>query len=418
MKTKQTVWKLSTLAPLCLLAILASSSVALAEPLLDETQLSTRLTIFHIPPNALVAGAAAPLKVVINGDWTLEEAWVALRPVDETPFRRRNFDQRCKAAGYTLDQSPHPFCQIALRRQEGEVYLAQVEGELLQPPGIEYFIASKNRDGVRTSNFADEAFPYPVVVQGETPETRLNDRLARHHGKRSEFHVDGEVSFFGVSISPSSVVLNEGELKVDSFTDWFWSTSVDYTYRTLGALYAIRFGVNIMRGSIPEVDGYKIDNTSDAPGMNSGFGEVEFELHRLFSAAARLHLGATQDGFAAGVGGEVRIGPHWATHLALGFDWMSTIGARGFLTFAWDTVPRFPMAFTIEATERPTLSYAVSTPDGSSYDVESALSTRLILDVGFEVNEALTLGLRGGYAARTEAVTGGFVSGVDASFAF
>lgn len=418
MKKSQTSRTFAAVAALSILLSLGLSTPTQAEPLIDEEQLAVRLTIFHVPPNALVAGNTTPLKVVINGDWTLDEAWIGLRLVDDSPTRRRSFEQHCKAAGHALDQSPIPFCQVPLRRQDNESYLAQVDGELLQPPGVEYFIASKNRDGVRTTHFADEGAPYPVVVQGETDETRLNDRLARHHGKRSQFHAGGEVSFFGVSIAPSSIVLTEGDFKTDTFTDWFWSTSLDYTYRTLGMLYAIRFGVNIMRGSIPEVDGAKIDITSDSPGMNSGFGEVEFELHRLFSAALRLHLGATQEGFAAGVGGEIRIGPHWATHLALGFDWMSTIGARGFLTFAWDTVPRFPMSFTIEATERPTLGYVITTPRGDSVEVDSALSTRLILDVGFEATEALTIGLRGGYAARTEAVSGGFVGGLDASFAF
>ena len=88
------------------------------------------------------------------------------------------------------------------------------------------------------------------------------------------------------------------------------------------------------------------------------------------------------------------------------------------MSFAWDTIPRVPMAFTVEATQLPQTTYHVRTPDGGDEAFNPDIGTRMFLDVGFEVNSSLTLGLRGGLASRQESLRGGFTSGLNASFEF
>ena len=98
----------------------------------------------------------------------------------------------------------------------------------------------------------------------------------------------------------------------------------------------------------------------------------------------------------------MRIGPRHATHLQLGFDWMTRIAGRYFLSLAWTTIPHLPMSFTIEATQRPSAEYFRTITDvngnASTETVEAELGTRLILAAGWEITDQFTLGLKGGYA--------------------
>lgn len=101
---------------------------------------------------------------------------------------------------------------------------------------------------------------------------------------------------------------------------------------------------------------------------------------------------------------------------------MTRIAGRYFLSLAWTTIPRVPMSFTIEATQRPSAEYArvVTDTNGNTYTetVEAELGTRLMLDVGWEITDQLTLGLKGGYATRSRSLSSGFVGGLDAAFEF
>ncbi len=119
----------------------------------------------------------------------------------------------------------------------------------------------------------------------------------------------------------------------------------------------------------------------------------------------RLTLGASEAGFSAGVGAKATIGRMTSTHLALGVDWVSGLGARGWLTFAWTTVPGFPMGLTVELTEHPSAD-------------TNTLGSRLIYDVGIEIGDAFTLDLRVGYAQRATSFDGGFVVGLGARYEF
>ena len=78
---------------------------------------------------------------------------------------------------------------------------------------------------------------------------------------------------------------------------------------------------------------------------------------------------------------------------------MGGTGALGFLRFAWDTVPRVPMAFGFEVTNRPDAD-------------DSPVGTRLIFDLGVEVTTGFRVDTRVGYATRAGAYDGGPVLGL------
>src|SRR5262245_22975126 len=90
--------------------------------------------------------------------------------------------------------------------------------------------------------------------------------------------------------------------------------------------------------------------TPDGVGLYYGFAEVRWRFGRLVRFDVRAVLGANTRRFTGGGGGQLLIGYDPGTHLALGVEGVAFVGVRAWLRLAWNTVPRFPMAFTIEAT--------------------------------------------------------------------
>ena len=200
----------------------------------------------------------------------------------------------------------------------------------------------------------------------------------------------------------------DDSLSSDPFSDRFFTSEFEYTYRILAGLHDIRFGMGLLRGQRATLNQGELElepsgEGLSSPGLNYGWSEANFEVHRNFSVGGRLILGASEEGFAAGVGGVVRIGQIAGTHLAVGGEALQDAGNIGFMTFAWDTVPDFPMALTIEVSQRPDADL-------------NPLGTRMIYDLGWNVTGGLTLNARVGYAARTQGLEGGPIFGVGATY--
>jgi hypothetical protein len=435
MHTQHTLWagrcaagvaKIVAVSALFLACSSALTERAVAQELQETppAQQAARVPqILHDPSNSWDAGEGQQVEVSIEGDWLLTRAYIGIVAGAHVPTPAlKTFSDTCEAAGHTIQ--PNGVCEIEIVRVNETRFVAPIPAALVQPPAVQYFIASVDQSGVQREHFASAQQPFTMLVHGETEAMHEAELLDRHGGHRSRFLSTSDVTFYGRSRAPGSTTadLRSDADATDSLSDWFWTTTLEYTYRPLQWIYAFRFGVSVMRGSIPEVNGAVLDPTSATPGMNSGYGELDFELHRNFSLATRINLGATEDGFAAGGGALVRIGPRHATHLQLGFDWMTRIAGRYFLSLAWTTIPRVPMSFTIEATQRPSAEYArvVTDTNGNTYTetVEAELGTRLMLDVGWEITDQLTLGLKGGYATRSRSLSSGFVGGLDAAFEF
>jgi hypothetical protein len=245
---------------------------------------------------------------------------------------------------------------------------------------------------------------------GETAATRRADRLARHHGHRSELTVDGEWTRYGDRLAVTPYGERMGVTAPG--TDEYWLTSATYTYRLLDDLYDIHFGIVIMRGSLAQIESSAgevlpadVPAGSDDPGFYAGRGGVTYEVGRLFSLESDLILGATETGFAAGVSGLVRIGQIAATRAELSVDFIPEAGSTGTFRFAWDTVPQVPMSLSVEVSDRPL---------GDS--VPSA--TRMLFDAGVELTSGLTLSGRVGYGARTDGLKGGPILGLGTTISF
>ncbi|MEO1268762.1 MAG: hypothetical protein AAFX99_11735 [Myxococcota bacterium] len=351
------------------------------------------LKLFHVPLATLtISEEAIRLRAMVTRDWEATAIWVAVRPIGQKTYER-----------------------IPLQRAADLQFQALLPAALLQPPGVEYYIGSTDRSGAEQLHFATPEQPHPVLVRGETREMRRDARLERHDGRRSQFRLIGDGTVYGRRVVGASE-LPEGATGptgvTDANSDWFWRTELAYTYRPLRTLYDFHFGVGVMRGNRATLtldDGVSapvgVTRSIDEPGLNYGYGGLTLELGRNFSTEARVILGASEQGFVAGVGGLLRIGTIGGTRLELGGEAIQDAGALGFLRFAWDTIDRVPMALAVELSSWPDVSV-------------NPRSTRLLYDVGFEVTQGLTLDARVGYATRLEALDPGWVVGTGATWEF
>ena len=143
------------------------------------------------------------------------------------------------------------------------------------------------------------------------------------------------------------------------------------------------------------------DTLPEKPGVNYGFGEINFELHRWFSLGGRLILGATGEGFSAGLGGIGRIGDLTSTHFEARIEGLQDMGISTDLRLHWTTVPQFPMSLGIQHTNWPA-------------KVEEAAN--LSYEIGWEATDAFTIKFKVGNAKRAASFNAGLQGGVSILF--
>ena len=328
-----------------------------------------------------MAGEEQTIEAEIEGDWFFERIWVAFRPLGESG----------------------DFAQLDMERSSDAGFTTVIPARQIQPPGIEYYIAAVDLDGLTTVHFASPQSPHTLVIHGETDETELADRLDRHHGNRSSLVLRGELSRYG----RRRVESGEAVEITERGSDMFWTSEVEYTYRLLiNTVNEIRTGLGVMRGDYAQVvadDGTLspagVAVGADEPGLNYGYAGVGLEFTRFFSADFDVVFGASETGFAAGADGLLRVGRIADTRFEVGVSLMQDIGHRGLFRFAWHTVERFPMALTVELDERPS-------------GEDNPLATRLLYDLSCQVTEDWGVTGRVGYATRSDALEGGWVAGL------
>jgi hypothetical protein len=360
-----------------------------------------------MPPSTRDAAQGFALDAKVDNSERLAELWVELRPalsaIGHAAFDR--FGPVCLESKGSFDETTQT-CRLELRRRATpEVYGVDIKGELVQPPGLAIALYTRDTDDQIEPVFASREAPFTILVDGESEASRRADRVERHRGHTSQIALRTELSFFG----PSRPEAFDASVRTAPYSDMYGSVELEYTSRPLRGIYAFRMGLGVMRGQRATYEAADGTQRSVAegpqPGLNYGFGELVFEVDRLFYLTPRLTLGASEAGFSAGIGAEGVIGRPTSTRLELGFDWVSGLGTRGWLTFAWTTVKRFPMGLTVELTGYPDED---TNPTGS----------RLLYDLGIEFSDAFTLGLRIGYAQRSTAFDGGLVSGLNATLDF
>jgi hypothetical protein len=278
------------------------------------------------------------------------------------------------------------FAQLELVRQGEQRWIAVVPPEAVTPPGVEYYLTAGG-----APVFASAQAPHTTRVGVTALAERRGRDEARVAGRRSRVHARAEWVDYGTRRV-------EGVRLVDRY----YRVDADFSYRLWAyPLEELRVGFSRLLGDT-EIACAAPPCTGRAGFNVAGWFELGVALVEGVALDGRAIVLATPESVALGGRAELRVGVRDATHVASGVEYLADAGATGFFRLGWGTVPRAPMSATIEVTNLP----------ASSRD----LGVRLYYDVTGVLAHGLRLGLRVGYAARRQdlsGVTGGTTASID-----
>jgi hypothetical protein len=276
--------------------------------------------IYHEPPRSTEAGELLDLTITAGDPLEVGALELVYRRVGERQWRTLGFE-----------------------RVQGDEFRARVPADEVLGGGLEYFIRARSGDTL-TDRFASEAAPQRVTVYGESEVEDFERELSRYDGQRSRASASFSYINFGAQQDVPDSLMQYG---------------ADFTYRVLGELRSLRFGVSRMRAEAlgpPE----ETDETDEDPpptavstGYDHGFAELEVGIGDYVGLKGQVQLGANLERFTAGGEGRLRIGLDPGTHVEIYGGGAGGVGGYGGLELAWDTVPRVPMVAGAEVSTFP-----------------------------------------------------------------
>jgi hypothetical protein len=280
---------------------------------------------------------------------------------------------------------------IELVRKDDAHWVAVVPAVTVEPPGLEYYLVAGDKPV-----FASPEWPHTMTVRSAPEDERRGRDLMRARNRRSKVSTQGEFVQYG-----------RRRISNTRIDDNYFRFEGDFSYRLLAyPLEEIRVGGTYMIGetlAAPDEPCPSAEPCARNAGVKAGWFELGLAAIEGVRLDARMIAMATAEGFAVGGRGEARLGSRDASHVAVGAEYLADVGANGFFRLGWGTVPKLPMAATVEITNLP----------ASHRDT----GVRLYYDIAREVAPGLRIGLRAGYAARIQYV-GGFSGGASASVEF
>jgi hypothetical protein len=333
------------------------------------------LVVWHVPVAQVASGTSLVLRAEVAPTWRLQALIAHHRAAGESTFQETAFE---------------------LSADGTHAAVIPVPAEQRVP--VEYYLTARDTDGEETVRFASAELPYPVLIAVPRAQLEREALLEVYGQRRSRVGVFAEYVDYGAST-----------LFGKRYADRYYRLEADYLYRLftqVGALRidSIRIGVGHLRSRTPPFDLSTIEEGAPAaltPGLDFGFSEVDVSLHPLFGLGARLVLGGNQRGFAAGIGGRVRIGRPHGSRAELEGEITQGLGGSGTLRLSWDTVPSFPMSAAVQVTNVPT----------------GPVGLRLIYQVNHQLTDAVLVGAQAGYQARTS-IGGGPTLGLLTQYAW
>ena len=280
---------------------------------------------------------------------------------------------------------------IELVRKDNAHWVAVVPAEEVAPPGLDYYLTAGDQPV-----FAAPEWPHSMTVRASGEDERRGRDLMRAGNRKSRVGAMGEWVTYGRR-DYSGTRLDDSYFRFDG----------DFSYRLLVyPLEEIRVGGTYMYGHTlagPDEMCSTTGPCQSKAGVKDGWFELGLAAIEGIRLDARLIAMATTTGFNIGGRGELRVGDRYASHVAVGAEYLADVGASGFFRLGWGTVPGWPMAATVEITNLP-----------ASYQ---DTGVRLYYDLGHEVAPGVRMGVRVGYAARTQSVAG-FTGGAGAAVEF
>ncbi len=325
-----------------------------------------------------VAGAAPAIRHVPPGSVS---AGSRLELVAEAPATTPKLVAHYRNAGAAA------FTALDLVRKDDAHWVAVIPDGQVTAPGIEYYL-----DAGGEAVFATPQWPHRIPVNASAQADRRARDLARIANHRSRIHASGEWVDYGTR----TVTADGTDVKL---VDRYYRLDADFSYRLLAyPLEELRVGFTRLLGDTESTTCGTPPCTGQAGYRVGGWFELGLGVIEGVRLDGRVLVMATQTGFKVGGRLEARLGVIDASHVALGVESMADVGSTGYFRLGWATVPGLPMAATVEVTNMP--------------DADRSTGVRLYYDIAREVGSGVKLGLRIGYAARTQQ-TAGFTSGAN-----
>lgn len=336
-------------------------------------------SVRHLPPAEATAGVPLELSAEVAAAWTATLT-LHYRPIGGDAWSTAGFDRR-----------------------DDTGWVAVVPAVAVAVPGVEYYIDSATGEQI-APEFASAARPHPVRILRSPRDDRRDRELIRLRNRRSRVHLAGEY-------------IDYGSRRYDGFGrrgDAYYRIDADFAYRLLAyPLEQIRFGYTRLIGDVPDTE------LDDPNACTADDGSADCSLHVGFKVGGwfELRLGvadgidldvrgmvmATEVGVGVGGRGELRFGDEDGNHVAIGAEGIQDNGASLHFRLGWDTVPRLPMAATIEVTDMPS--------------TRRAAGVRFLYDIAYPLPTGVRIGGRVGFQGR-DADVGGVSAGGNLTFDF
>jgi hypothetical protein len=299
---------------------------------------------------------------------------------------------------------------------DGDAYLrATIDGASVRAPGIEWY--------VEASSGAQGSEPEAVLgSQGAPSSIRVQAAVREEPVYENRSHIDAHVDYVDFDGG-----LGKGY-------DQYYQAEIDFTYRFLTPVYAVRLGFGTLGGKGGPKDVIDEDPAQacrDAAGeyrcksvsFSYVYTEVEYRFRPNIAVMLRPQAGllttdtmpgaknrrcsgtANVEGceFFTGFGGRIRVrlGEEAGTNLVLGAGFTDGVGTLLEAAYNWHPTPAIPVQLSVNVTDQP---------------VPENFGVRLIGDVGWRKLSWFYPSLRLSYQARDidhAGVSGGFAANFD-----
>ncbi|MBL0213743.1 MAG: hypothetical protein IPQ07_07660 [Myxococcales bacterium] len=348
----------------------------LAEELAASGGTNPRSILAMAPLHRAVPGQPIQLAFLVRMPSAIGQAWLFVRPPGEPGFRR-------------LDLIP-----------DGDSYLrATIDAAMVRTPRLEWYVEASSRGGAREVS--------PVLGSQEEPMSTTIDAVVTEAPiEPNRSHIDAHVDYV------------DFDGKLDKGFDQYYQAEIDFMYRFLDPVYAVRLGFGTMSGTGGPKDIIDADTTDqclDATGsyrcrkvtFSYVYTEFEYRLRPNVALMVRPQAGLlTTDsmpgmennrcanamdvegcGFHTRFGGRgrIRFGNEAGTNLIIGAGFTKGVGTLLEAAYNWLPSPVVPIQLTVQVTDMP---------------VPENFGVRLIGDVGWRKLSWFYPSLRLSYQAR------------------
>ncbi|HEU0029298.1 MAG TPA: hypothetical protein VFQ53_01610 [Kofleriaceae bacterium] len=277
------------------------------------------VTIEHHAPPAAAPQHAIPLVFVLQQPDRVASAYLHYRVAGERTYRR----------------------QLLVR--EHDIYLrGSVLGEIVKPPGIDYFVEVSTPAGAAGLALGSPAEPLHVDVE----EPPLADRFGPTPG-RSALRVSAEVLDF------ATFDKRDGDHR-----DFVIAGNVDFTYRLIGAVQSVGVGYGVYSGEGGYADrSWSMEQPLPRTGFQYGYADLEVggvQQGVPVSIGAQVIAGVGKEGFGMGVEGRLRLGSRDAANLVLSGRTIDQVGFVSDIRFGAQPIEGLGVGVSVGATNQPT----------------------------------------------------------------